>query len=393
LALAASFAWAHGGFPWATDLVFDGDEPVVVTTFGLLARDAAGDWTWTCEEVVGTNGITAFVIAPDGAWLAGTVYGLFRSEDRCTWEATGGEIEGRYFTEVVIDARDPEVVLAATASGDADNALWRSEDGGRTFSAEATFGEGASLRGILQAEGGYPLVVTGWRDLQPYLWRDDGEGWTELALALEEGELVYPLGLDGEGLTWLRGVDLGERLLRVDAAGTIEEVLASEDGFTAFDAGPEAAWVLVGDDTNGLRASADGGGTWTEPTAPRTRCLRSRGDQRYACTHNWSDGAAVMRAALTYADPADLSWREVLWFGDVHAPAECPAGSTAAEVCGPLWEEVSAASGMNLERADSGTPAKEATGCGCGRGSAAWLVIAPLGRRRRRAPQGGGHKR
>ena len=94
LIASGGVALAHGGFPWSTDVVFapddpDGERPVVVTSFGLLATEDDGAWSWVCEEVVGTIGMTAFVALEDGVWLKGDLHIHSRHSDQMT-EASPG---------------------------------------------------------------------------------------------------------------------------------------------------------------------------------------------------------------------------------------------------------------------------------------------------------------
>lgn len=373
LLLLAGPAFAHGGFPWTKDVVFPPGEdaaPVVVTSFGLLAQNSAGSWTWTCEEVVGSLGMTAFAVV-DGRWLAGGVDGLYTSADRCAWATTGAPLDGLFVTDIARDTQAPSRVWVTTGSGDLDNALWVSEDGGVSFTSSATFGEGAALRGFAQGASGLPLVVAGWRDNAAWLWRsEDGEIWTEIALNAPENASIYLLAVDASGEAWLRMPDPDlDRLLRVDTAAA-SEVLSSQTAITAFDTGPDAGAVFWGSQEEGLRGSSDGGSTWGDPVEhPIPNCLVSHGTDRYVCSHNWSDGAALMRTELVSSDPAGWDWTSALWFGDVHGPSACPAGTASADVCDPLWEVVSAASGLDLERPDTATEDSAAgaktEGCTC----------------------------
>lgn len=389
-------AQAHGGFPWATDVQVGPDGPVVVANFGVLFQED-DTWSWICEEVVGSTGMTDVVVLDDGVWLAGSIGGVYRSTDHCTWTNIGGELEPLFVTQLAHDAVLASRVWATTATGDLVNALWVSDDGGQTFSAYASFGEGSTLRGFGQGASGLPLAASGWRDGEPLLWRsEDGETWTEQALTVPEDSSVYLLGVDASGAVWMRYTGASEDLLvRVDAQGTAEGMREHADAISAFDLGPGADEVYVGTQATGLAGSTDGGQTWSSPTpSPTPNCLRTVGDTRYLCAHNWSDGAAAWRMTRSGGDPADWDWTPVLWFGDVHQMASCAEGTTVATVCAPLWENVAASSGLDLERADTSdpTPPKTEGSCGCGDGGqgaigGGWLLLvgtASLRRRRAR---------
>lgn len=348
----------------------DDDVPVVLTTFGILAYQSDESWSWVCEEVAGNNGISAFLALADGTWLAGTTTGLLVSADRCAWTAVSA-FDGQYVTALVADRDDPAAVWATTLTVEGSGALYRSTDAGQSFSVFADFGEGASLRGLKQGADG-SLVVLGWLDEAAWLWRSaDGAHWEAVALGLEADHSVSLLGLDGRGAAWLRVADGQDfRLTRVDADGGVTEVTVFDHAIVAFDLGPDPDQLLVSIETLGLLSSTDGGQSWSPPDdGPTPLCLVTQGDRRFACTHNWSDDAAVMSAGLDAHDPADLDWTPVLWFGDVRGVLACPAESTTAVICEPLWETVSVSSGLDLQRrgADSGESAGKDSGrCGCG---------------------------
>lgn len=409
-ALLAPRAHAHGGFPSSLAVHFQSatDEvPIVESTFGALVQRSEQDWDWVCEEVVGTAGMTSMAVLDDGTWLFAGIDGVVRSTDHCYWSDVA-DLSGLYVTQLLRDATVPGRVWATSASGDQDNALWRSDDYGQTFSAFATFGEGSTLRGVMQGRDGAPLALVGWRSTVPFLaYAADGETLTELPLSPPEGAFVYPLGLDEAGRVWLRMPDVyKDRVVVVTPEGVSTEVLPLDTSASAFDAGPGDDRVYVGTKEAGLRVSDDVGASWSTPVAsPIPSCLRTHGDGRYVCSHNWSDGASVKRAALADGPPEGWAWTDVLWFGDVHQMLDCPEDSEVAQICAPLWEDVAAASGLNLAREGDDTAAGDDTGgsggeggggaddkdgCGCaagggGGGAGLGLLAFALAWRRRRS--------
>lgn len=398
-------AAAHGGFHQSLDVgevTSAQPDPTVVSTYGLMAPvEGSEDWSWVCEEVAGPAGFGAS-LQVGGRWLLATFDGVLRSDDLCDWQLVEGPLQGLYVTGLYADATVTDRLWATSASGDATNALWRSDDRGESWTAHATFGEEVTLRGMAQAPTGLPMWAVGWDDVQPTAWvTADGDTWTPHALPSTDVYSVSMLGA-AEGVAWLRLVGAEtDTLLRLDADGAASAVLAIEDTITAFDAGPAAGELYVGGTTAGLYHSADGGQTWQGPSlAPQPGCLRTRGGERYVCAHNWADGAAVLRTPLQGGDPATWTWEPVLWFGDVRTLHACPADSVTAVACATLWENASPEAGFDQERddtdggaaGDSGdtgdAPPADPGGCCSGGGAGALLLPGLLGLAlRRRRPQ------
>lgn len=394
-------AHAHGGFHESTDigqLPAPGGDPTIVTNYGLLTPAEGDDWAWICEEVVGAAGSTA-ELENDGRWFLGSFDGLRTSDDLCDWPLHEGPLTGLYITDLQADPVVDGRVWATTATGDADNALWRSDDNGDSWTADATFEEGSTLRGMVQAPTGLPLWVAGWLeqpapdDPTPMVWiSTDGDSWQTVSLPADDVYSVSALGY-ADGAAWLRLAGAqDDALVRVEADGSVREVRRLDDVITAFDQGPDDGTVYVGGKDLGLFWSTDGGQTWGGPDdAPQPGCLRTRGDERFICGHNWSDGASVLRTDLQGGDPADWTWEPLVWFGDVRGPLSCPAGSDVAVTCEPLWEVAAPEAGFDQARSDDtgvddtgGAPIDGDTGC-C-KGGAAGVLLLPglLGWLRRR---------
>lgn len=387
-------ALAHGAFPESVGLVFVSERlpPVVVTTFGMLVSHGDAGWGWVCEEVAPQGDVRTLEILQDGTWLVGGIYGLWRSADRCTWAAVDNAISGLYVTQVSRDTARAGRVWLSTSTGGRQNGVWFSDDGGVTIQLWQTFGEGATVRGFLEGPGGAPWYVVGWRDGVARLWTSaDGAVWSEFAIPHLEGGTVYPLAVDARdpSVAWLRAslpeVSPGvprERLLRVHLDGEVSVALEVDDVLTAFRVDPVDGTLEAGGRRVGLRRSTDRGQSWGAPSlAPEAGCLDTSAGERYQCSNNYADGAAVV------VGPVDDT-RVLLRFGDVRGVEACPEDSTTTTVCSVLWESVKASAGLGAPAPPSTptpTPGEvEEGGSGCGSDLAGGgLLILGLVRRRR----------
>lgn len=400
---------AHGVFP-QSDSVFLASPtsplPVVVTTFGILDPRSAQNWDWVCEDVTGEtfnyNNDFPFEVLANGTWLLGTTAGLWVSSDHCTWHRSEG-LETLYITQVQRDRLDADVIYASSSTGSADNALWKSDDAGETFTPAIRFGTTSTLRGFLQGTSGGPFYVVGWRDSAPYLWfapelSGDPADWQEFPIPNDGDTSVYPLEIDyhDEDVVWLRFSNYETRvdsLVKATSDGTFSTVFTLSSALDAFASGPAVGKLYVGGRQAGLFKSADGGQTWSDPTyVPEAGCLKTLGNRRYQCTNNLADGVAVIVTDLTSGQQED-----VLWFGDVHQPASCPSTSQAAQICDPYWESIKATAWLDQTPPPTPTPipiiAVEGNGLagGCNHGgtrpaplSWALMLVGAWGIRRRR---------
>jgi len=95
--------------------------------------------------------------------------------------------------------------------------------------------------------------------------------------------------------------------------------------------------IVIGGDL-GHVVSFDNGDTWSQrKTNPETACLTNHNGYLYACTHNWLDGAAVMRTQAQ-GQPENWIWEPVFSFSDVYSIVECPVDSITTQTCSQRWE-------------------------------------------------------
>lgn len=381
---------AHGEFPRATELHFIGGRlPLVETNFGVLIPRSQHDWTWVCEEVSGDSEFRSFLPLPSGVWLIGTISGLKRSEDGCTYTDVPAPIEGLYVTQILQDPSITTRVWASTSTAGQANALYVSDDEGLNwqvgYGAEV-FGEDFTLRSFVFSPAG-DLRVVGWRSSLPHLWWQHEGVWREFVIPLGEGLAVFPLGADplDEDLLWLRyDLDGNDVLVSATAEGEFTEIYAVVDTLNAFSVGP-GEMLRFGGITSGMFSREEVGASITGPViSPEAGCSTYHQEALYQCGNNWGDGAAVLKS-----EPGTDSWEQVLWYGDVHQVLSCPPESPTSYVCGPLWESVKITNGFDLSTPPpETTPTPEVvpppTGCGDRQGAAMiWMIVGGLGRRRK----------
>lgn len=121
---------------------------VVEASFGLLWRDEVDpDWRWICHEAVTQEGAVIalrYAFAADGTVLSAVPsleqsreLGLpvYRSEDRCVWEAAAG-LEGVPVIDLAAHPTDADaaIAIASDVAGGTGGSIERSVDGGRSFS-------------------------------------------------------------------------------------------------------------------------------------------------------------------------------------------------------------------------------------------------------------------
>lgn len=365
---AAGVAFAHGGINNVDGVQFLDGRLVVVSAYGLVQQDDAGAWTWTCEEVTGSP-IDAWVVAV-GQWgeVWGSPDGIVHSDDGCTYSAVTDGPVGRYVTAFAAQAG---TLYAVTGEGDQENAIWRSDDSGATFSEGAVPLPGHRLTGLRVVDGTF-WVLGRQGDAATVAWSVDTVAWN--AVPVGDVEVATLLGATAHR-AWVAvdGLD-GYGLIRVTSEDA-QRVLSTGGAIDALDTGPGAGEVWVGGAALPMQRSTDDGATWSAVAgAPLVRCLENDGDARFACGDTWGDQTGVWRSPLG----ADGPWSSEMWLGDVRGVRDCPEGSTVATLCAPLWDTLDDASAFDLRGPSADVREDEAKAqCGCGGGDSAWLL--PVG--------------
>ncbi len=436
-ALLPAVAAANGRAPLTNGVFLRPGDPsslYVRTTFGLLiSHDDGCTFRWVCEKAIGYGGEfdPKYAIATDGTIFATTFTGLRVSRDNgCTWSTATAErptTDPGYIAEIWIDAIDISPngdVWVATAESAKPNDVYRSMDNGVTFTAMGLASPVVWWKSIKIAKSdpqrvyvsGYQVAPTA----QVQVRRSDNGGQTWSTITLPDTvkfgatPIVHITAVDpgNPDHFYLTSLDAnppgGDRVYRTTDGGTsFTEVAATTD---------RVRDIIVRSNGSGLIATINGGTFESAgPAAPFTRlgearpvaqdvrppqagCLAQKADGTLVgCGANWApDYMAVGRASQP------LAWQKLFRFVELAGPVECPAGSTEAVQCEPLWPALKAQFGAtgpgtcgalaDLELVDlAAPPVKSGSGCcdaGGGTPAGAFALSALAGvivlRRRRR---------
>lgn len=419
LSIAASSAWAHGdaGITPRKLSVRHGapNEVWMDTDFGLVFGNVAGggSWRWICEEAIGYFKNGGVYVSPAGRIFVaiteappGGARGLARSTDHCSWEMAP-ELLNVTTRDVQAVPSDPSVIYVPIGDGFGEGSLYRSTNGGDTFS-KTSLAEDARLFTSVRVAPSDPQRV------YAASWAFDPTVTVRLHRS-EDGAAQFTTvdltnALPKQGWFYVRAVhptnpdvlfaevqstssfNPSPVLLKsVDKGATFEPVL--DAGGTGFQVAIDSTGTIVYAASDvGLYRSTNGGDSFEELPSPIWDACAVFTDAGFAtCGSEWIDGFTL---ALI---PDGGALQPMLHLDDIAGMPDCPVGTATRDVCGPLWEAVRASFKPPLDGgvpdagvADGGTPPPpdgEACGCGSGGGTAALIALglaaALLGRRRR----------
>ncbi|HEX8823981.1 MAG TPA: hypothetical protein VF794_28945 [Archangium sp.] len=443
--LLTSLSWlvlAHAGFPDTTHVTVRRDHPEDLfagATFGaIISRDSGKNWNWICPQGMGYGGWfpESFLWQPNGDLLAATGNALIRSRDGgCTWEAHSYfSSQGLWPVRLVSPASTPSRVWVVTSRSAAPNGLYRSDDGGDTFTAIAQLqrSDGGVYYGVQVAPSDTRRIyVTGQTPATGLsLSRSDDEGatWTNIPHPFTEywgtssrpyDFVVLKVAPNDPDHLWARVTALGWTY-----------VLESKDGGHTFQSivrPPGQTRDGLDEYIIGIEVSADGNTLWV---ATPTRLFRSRNGEPAvllslptgnACVERQPNNDLLVCGAdrehnwiLARTQDQGETYTPFLSLADIQPPA-CPAGTPVHSFCRSLWPQFAASIGADPtlpgdgtdggttepdpepDPVDAGTseepvppapPPPKADGCSTTGGlvPAAWLLaLTPLRRFRRRS--------
>lgn len=369
-------AWSHGGQPVVEALVFPGravssdaaavdpEEVWALTNNQGLYGGPAGSFRWLCEDAVVRNaGFQGLVVldADKRHWLVATSFGLYRTRDGgCTFEVLPEPLGSQVSLGLWQHPTRPAEVLVATQNpGEMGDDVWRTTDGGETFTP-AGLGIVERARWFLRSEAEPALVYLAHSEGAARS-EDGGATWTAIALGPEALEPVpeeftllgtHPTNADEVWASIERFPD--STVLRSrDRGATWSPMFTVPDAPTGFAFAPDGRDVLVTTLFEGWRRSADGGDTWetTAETVALVGCLtRWPGSSTL-----WACSNVFIRGPWVVGKSEDLgrTFTAVLQrYQDITDVWACPADSTAAEQCAGLCP--GQAVGATCDGADAG---------------------------------------
>lgn len=344
-------ASGHEGPNLATEISVEGDRVAVQTKFGLLLgpSDAPtpSDWRWTCMGALGIREIEN----PDPFFLNGDTLlipsfdGLFRgTDDACTWGAAAPELDR---IEVLDGQRHPErpdTAFVITSSGQRPNAVYRTEDGGRTWAPTSEPLPDDLYETIHLAPsrpqriylGGVTIVDD---PIAPYaavthVSDDEGRTWARFVTELQSTERNFQiLGVDPSDPDHLiaRVISrFGDRLVQsFDGGQSYAPImnLALAQGFLWSEDGQEV-WV-TGSEGTGLLHSNDGGRTF-ETVRPNLslHCLAFVNGELWAC------GGDELEASISRSTDGGRTFQTVLDFAqELPVTVPCGADTVVGAIC------------------------------------------------------------
>lgn len=432
--VAPGIAAANGRAPATNGIAFrpgDDQSMYVRTTFGLLvSHDDGCSFRWVCEKAIGYGGEfdPKYAIATDGTIFATTFTGLRVSRDGgCSWVTATAEANGAdpgRIAEMWIDGIDIAPngeVWVATAESAKPNNVYRSTDNGVTFAPMGLSSATIWWKDVDVAKSdAQRIYVTGYQvapEAIAFLRRSDNAGgqWTDKPLtgvAYGSTPIVHVVALDptvpDHFFLTSTGASPpnGDRLYESTNGGdSFTEVLSTTDPIRDVVIRPDGA-VLAATSVGGTFQRAMGGTMFAPlgepvPNAPDTKplrfgCLGQRPDGTLiGCGANWQpDYMAVGRAT------SPLAFQKVFRFVEIAGTLACPAGTTSATECDPMWPALREQFGATGPTATCGfvpdppTPVapKVDTGCCDARGAAApgaillacGTVVVLLRRRRKK---------
>jgi hypothetical protein len=317
-------------------------------------------------------------------------------------------------TNLSVHPTDERIMFATTGRPSVANGIYRSDDGGVTWSAVIPLSTEVRYGSIRIAPSDPRRIYASGQDSSGamFLSRSDdgGQTWTKVPQPLPQLQRPYDLIL-------LMVSEASPEVLWARVSGTETQgsetvgysyLLKSTDGGATFTPAMKTVDVIVG-----AEASADGRTVWvstpvhmyrgregeafTELPLPNgNACALRVGSTLYGCGSSW-----VHEWAMARSFDEGTTWEPLFNLNGIQGAHQCPTGTSVQQFCPSRWPQLASILGAptysdgGVEPApDAGTseppvdpPSDASCGCGTAAGvlpSALLLLTLTLGRRSRR---------
>lgn len=390
-------ARANGRFPQAQAILTvpggDGATIFLRATFGILvSRDGGKSWHWICERALGYDGIwdPPIAVTRDGRLWVGLEHGLASSADGCTFEPTP-ELDGEQVVDITSDVKG-ETLWVVTGSPTKRASIWR-----RSLKTDGKTDGGAIWERLGQMpEDIHPMTIEVapskpsriYVTAQPYgtirgwLWKSDDGGKTFTG---EKNTLVH------EGPLFIASVDPKDPnrvvmrhlhttgstvLVTPDGGKTFKETLSMDSAMFGFAKSADGAtlWAGSGLPVDGIFRSTDRGEHFERVSNHGVLCLHAASAEHlWVCENPFALGGP----AVGISRDQGKSVTAITKFTDIVGPLACGEHGAAADsggnVCAGSWAATSAQfvapDAGAAKRRDAGadvTPGPTARGSTCG---------------------------
>jgi hypothetical protein len=321
------------------------------TSWGVvLPDDVFGGYARVCEESFGPNVSFALSQPARGRVLLGGVRGVEQTSDGgCDYAVVPNALEGLAPSSLWQDPVDPDHLIVTTATVSADNGVWRSRDGGDTWSVVlpdrpgSFFSVAASPGGERIGVGGSVVEAAAGGGLNTRVLLmvsgDGGDTFVDISADVVDRVIATPLLWDGDALL-VGGLDqttqgFVDRVVVESGRAVITSVGVTPRQTTHAVVFGGDLFVIARNGARGelYRANGSALGFGVVPGGP-TECLLVDGDRLLGCGKQ-----AGLNTALFLTSDDGITWTPSISFRDVHYRA-CPDGSVGQTACSAFIESV-----------------------------------------------------
>ena len=362
----------------------DGSTIFLRTTFGVLvSRDAGKSWRWICERALGYEGAwdPPIAVTRDSRLWVGLERGLVSTLDGCTVDRSP-ELEGEQIKDLTTDARG-ETIWALTGAPDKRGAVWRrslATDGGAHTTWERmgllpddihpmTLEVAPSKASRLYVTGQPYGTIRGW------LWRSDDGGKT---FSVTKNELAHagPLFISAIDPRAPNRVVLRHLhstgsavLVTTDFGKTFKETLTIDSAMFGFSKSADGATLYAGSGlaADGIFRSTDRGEHFERMSNHGVLCLHvAAGGRLFVCENTFALGAPAIATSTDHGQTVT----PIAAFTDIQGPVACGGDASAPDassgLCADAWPETFAQLLPRAPGTDGGTRRKRDAGADAG---------------------------